>query len=150
MLVIVETPFKGKNKREELRNIEFAQKCMKDCLLRSEAPYMSHILYTQDNVLDDNVPEEREMGIEAGLAWGKMADKTIVYTDLGISGGMIIGIKRAEDEGRPIEYRTLYSKVRTKFLGVYPTCNVCGKQTLQDNLNHILVCKTCLEKFHES
>ncbi|MFH1608242.1 MAG: hypothetical protein ABIA78_03845 [archaeon] len=45
------------------------------------------------------------MGIEAGLHWGRFAEATIVYTDLGITAGMIKGINRAKEEGREIEYR---------------------------------------------
>jgi hypothetical protein len=67
----------------------------------------SHLLYTQDGVLNDLDPFERQLGIEAGLAWGAVAEKTVVYTDHGVSNGMQYGIKRAEAEGRPVEYRTL-------------------------------------------
>jgi hypothetical protein len=45
------------------------------------------------------------MGIAAGLAWP--ADKTVVYTDCGISRGMEHGIRAAQVAGRPIEYRTV-------------------------------------------
>ena len=38
---------------------------------------------------------------------GKFANITAVYTDLGISNGMKLGIKRAKENGRKIEYRTL-------------------------------------------
>jgi hypothetical protein len=80
---------------------------MHDCLMRGEAPFASHGLYTQPGVLNDNVPEERALGIEAGLLWGAQAEKTVVYTDRGISGGMTYGIKNAEAAGRPVEYRIL-------------------------------------------
>jgi hypothetical protein len=68
---------------------------------------VSHLLYTQSNVLSDDDPKERELGISAGLAWGRKADLTIVYTDLGVSNGMKQGIATAEAAGRSIEYRTL-------------------------------------------
>ncbi|TCU34118.1 hypothetical protein EV129_113102 [Rhizobium azibense] len=80
---------------------------MWDCLERGEAPYASHLLYTQVGVLDDSDPVQRARGIEAGLLWGKHAEATVVYTDRGISGGMRQGIQRAINEGRPVEYRTL-------------------------------------------
>jgi hypothetical protein len=47
------------------------------------------------------------MGIEAGLAWGRAADLTVVYQDRGISPGMQEGILRAHREGRPIEFRRI-------------------------------------------
>ena len=58
-------------------------------------------------MLNDDIPEERALGIHAGLVWGKNAKKTVVYTDLGISSGMERGIKRAKEEGRTVEYREL-------------------------------------------
>lgn len=100
-LVIIESPYAGDIETNE----RYARAAMKDCLLRGEAPYASHLLYTQAGVLDDTIPDQRKLGIEAGLCWGKMASKTVVYTDLGITDGMRQGIERAEKEGRIIEFR---------------------------------------------
>jgi len=104
-LVIIESPFAG----DVDTNIKFARDCMRDSLSRGEAPLAPHLLYTQEKILDDDNPEERNWGIEAGLAWGKHASKTAVYINLGITGGMEIGIQRAIEEGREIEYRELNS-----------------------------------------
>lgn len=102
-LVIVESPFAG----EVEANVTYARAALRDCLDRGEAPYASHLLYTQPGVLDDTDANERLHGIEAGLAWGKLASATVVYTDRGISTGMLQGIERAKSEGRPVEYRSL-------------------------------------------
>jgi hypothetical protein len=104
-LVIIESPFAG----DVDANIKFARACMRDSLNRGEAPFAFHLLYTQEGILDDDIPEERNWGIEAGLAWGKHARKTVVYTNLGITLGMEKGIQRAIEEGREIEYRELDS-----------------------------------------
>lgn len=100
---MIESPFAGdveKNKR-------YLRACMRDCVLRGESPYASHGLLTQDGVLDDDVPEERMLGIQAGFVWRDVADKTVVYTDRGMSGGMMLGIEDAQKKGRPVEYRTI-------------------------------------------
>lgn len=102
-LVILESPFMG----DEERNRKYAIECMKDCFKRGEYPFASHLLYTLGGITDETIPEERELGIEAGLAWGRFAEATIVYTDLGITEGMRQGIERAKKEGRPVEYRKL-------------------------------------------
>lgn len=102
-LVIVESPFQG----EVDRNAGYAVRAMADCRRRGEAPFASHILYGLTGVADDNDPEQRALGIEMGLAWGRAADATVCYADLGISPGMLQGISRAVAEGRPIEYRYL-------------------------------------------
>ena len=47
--VILESPYAG-DVETNLRN---ARAAMRDCLLRGEAPYASHLLYTQPGVLDD-------------------------------------------------------------------------------------------------
>lgn len=101
--VIVESPYAG----DVEANRVYARAALRDCLLRGEAPLASHLLYTQPGVLDDLVPEERGLGIEAGLAWGECADATVVYLDRGISSGMRLGIAQAVDAGRPVEYRNL-------------------------------------------
>ena len=80
---------------------------MRDCLQRGEAPYASHALYTQEGVLRDDVPEERELGITAGFVWREVTEKTVVYTDLGFSRGMKYGISHAEEIQHVIEYRQL-------------------------------------------
>lgn len=102
-LVLIESPYAG----NVARNIEYARAAMRDCLMRGEAPFASHLLYTQDGVLNDDIPAQRRLGIEAGLAWGRMADATVVYDDLGISSGMKAGIARAVSRGRKVEYRQI-------------------------------------------
>ena len=106
-LVILESPYASPTLEGIEENLEYARRCLRDSLFRGEAPLASHLLYTQDGVLHDTIPEERFIGIEAGLAWGVKADATVVYTDLGISPGMEQGIARAFREGRPTEFRKL-------------------------------------------
>ena len=81
-LVIIESPYTG----DVSRNVEYAKKCLLDSLMRGEYPIASHLLYTQ--VLDDNIPEQRRLGIIAGLAWREVAEKTVFYCDYGYSPGM--------------------------------------------------------------
>lgn len=100
-LVIIESPYSG----DVARNTEYAQACLLDSLRRGEAPIASHLLHTQ--VLDDLRPGERELGIEAGLAWYRAAEKCVVYEDFGMSRGMAEGTARARSHGVPVEYRRL-------------------------------------------
>jgi hypothetical protein len=100
-LVIIESPFAG----DVEANIAYARKCVADAVHRGEAPLASHLLYTQ--LLDDNDPAQRALGIEAGLAWYRVADKCVVYMDRGVSEGMSTGIVRAIAHGVPVEERYL-------------------------------------------
>lgn len=106
-LVILESPFGSNDPKVVEKNISYARMAVRDSLLRGEAPIASHLLYTQPGILDDNIPKERELGINAGLAWRKVAQKSVVYTDRGITKGMEYGIKAAESAGNPVEYRTI-------------------------------------------
>jgi hypothetical protein len=110
--VIVESPFRGFSTlpllawRQLLMNRAYARQAMLDCLRRGEAPFASHLIYTQ--VLHDSWEDERAMGISAGLAWVEVADATVVYTDRGISAGMQQGIETATRAGLAIEYRSIH------------------------------------------
>ena len=97
--VILESPYAG----DIEKNVAYARAAVRDSLLRGEAPIASHLLYTQPGVLDDQVPDERRLGIAAGLAWRVAAEATVVYRDLGVSPG----IRAALTAGLPVEYRTL-------------------------------------------
>jgi len=103
-LVIIETPYSG----DVEANTAYARACLLDSLRRGEAPIASHLLHTQ--VLDDMQPDERSLGIEAGLAWYRVATKCVVYTDRGISGGMRKGLVRAMQHDVTVEYRSIEAR----------------------------------------
>ena len=112
--VIIESPLSG----DFILNRHYARLAMHHALSLGEDPYASHLLYDQPGILDDTIPAERVRGIEAGLHWGDAsAEATVVYTDLGTSGGMKLGITRAEAVLRPVEYRTLpdWGPARARF-----------------------------------
>lgn len=102
-LVILESPYAGNVDQ----NVEYAKRAVLDCLKRGEAPIASHLLFTQPGILDDNKPEQRALGIEAGLAWIQEADAMVVYVDNGMSRGMINAVAEAGRFSVPVEYRKL-------------------------------------------
>jgi hypothetical protein len=102
-LVIVESPYAG----EVEENVAYARACIRDCLLRGEAPIASHLLFTQPTILNDDVPHERTTGMAAGLAWYRAAEACAVYTDRGISDGMRKGIDTARAHNVQVHYRSL-------------------------------------------
>jgi hypothetical protein len=108
--VILESPFAGRNAWQRFRNRRYARACMRDALARGEAPLASHLLYTQ--MLNDNLPHERTLGIEAGLSWLHVAAASVVYIDRGISRGMLHGINAALSAGVVVEYRSLHGAIR--------------------------------------
>lgn len=120
-LVIIESPYKGDVERNKL----YLRACIRDCLSRGESPYASHRMLT--DALDDDNPEERKLGIEAGLAWrhvrqpvfdddSNIPDSFVLryklvchafYVDLGCSGGMSYAKEAYDKEGVLYEERTL-------------------------------------------
>lgn len=106
-LVVIESPLKGTSKRIVARNRRYARACMRDSLDRGEHPFASHLLYTQEGILNDENPIERQRGIDAGLAWGEHAQRCCVYVDLGVTPGMVQGIARAKSQGIEIVTRML-------------------------------------------
>ncbi len=108
-VVQLESPFGAPDAEGVIRNVAYGLVAMRDSLTRGEAPFASHLLYTQ--MLDDTVPDERTLGIYAGLAIGEAARATVVYNDLGISRGMQLGIDHAHTLERPVRYRSLYPEL---------------------------------------
>lgn len=99
--MVIESPYTG----DVARNVAYAREALRDSLLRGEAPFASHLLYTQPGVLRDEDKTERALGIAAGLDWGDGADLVAVYADLGFSSGMREGVDRAHVRGTPVEVR---------------------------------------------
>ncbi len=100
--VVVESPFKG----DLERNKRYLESCLRDCVLnRGESPYASHKMLT--DCLDDDKPEERQLGIEAGFAWKQDAELTAFYVDLGWSDGMKLARDYCREAGHRYHVREL-------------------------------------------
>ena len=108
-LVIIESPYAGASPAIVAANVEYAQRAMRHSLDRGEAPFASHLLYTQPHVLDDSIPKERERGIQAGFEWMQQATLVAFYIDLGWSPGMIKGLKATRLFRKTIAVRSIFS-----------------------------------------
>lgn len=105
-IVIVESPYRGATPEDGTRNRAYLNAILRQLVLvEGLAPFASHQLYT--SALDDGKPEERAAGIQAGFAFRRLASRTLVYTDLGISSEMQAGIEHAQELGQAMEFRTL-------------------------------------------
>lgn len=100
-LVCIESPFAG----DRERNSKYLAAAIKDCINLGEAPFAMHGFYPQ--FLDDNVPGERELGMNCGFNWMLSGDLVAVYYDLGISAGMREGIVFAAHHALRLEFRSL-------------------------------------------
>ena len=110
MRVIIASPYSGGTPE----NIHYARNCLIDSMSRDESPFASHLLYTQ--VLDDDVKEERALGIDLATPWYEVADLCALYLDLGMTSGMEIGALKAMSFGIKIVERRIYD-VRAESFG---------------------------------
>jgi hypothetical protein len=95
-LVVIESPYTG----DVLRNVAYAERCLRDSVFRGEAPLASHLLYP--GALSEET--ERLLGIECGLAWLPHAEAHVFYTDRGWSFGMCAALRATT---RLVELRAL-------------------------------------------
>lgn len=111
-IVCLESPFKpseadvakyeGRYTRADLlrQNINYARLALLNALSRGEAPFASHLLYTQ--VWSESA-DLRDAGIKAGIEAHQVCHTVALYVDLGISKGMqlaadhasLIGVEQA-------------------------------------------------------
>jgi hypothetical protein len=103
--VIIESPYRGANQAERLRNASYLKRCIRDCIMHNESPYASHGLLP--GALDEDKAQERLLGIQAGYEWWFAAEAIIFYVDYGWSTGMTIARERCGQLGMSIEIRTL-------------------------------------------
>lgn len=101
--VIVESPYAG----DIDTNVAYARACLRDSILKGEAPFASHLLYTQEGVLRDEVHEERELGMGLGWHVARHSDYSVFYTDRGWSSGMVRGFAAAARLGHACVIRRL-------------------------------------------
>lgn len=102
-LVIIESPYRG----EVLRNEQYARRALHHSITEGEAPFASHLLYTQKGILNDAERNDRELGIRLGLAWSHVADLHVFYTDRGWSSGMLSARDFCRRTHQTYEYRAL-------------------------------------------
>ena len=131
--VIVESPYRTPDPATFLRFLTYARAAVRDSITRGEAPFASHLLYTQPEVMharatwfDDADDALRQVGIDAGLAWGAAAELCAVYADCGITLGMMQGVAAAEVAGIPIEWRSLPQW--GSLSAPEPACGECAKR----------------------
>jgi hypothetical protein len=104
-LVIIESPFRGRDFNQTLLFREYADAAIRDSINRGESPYASHRIIP--GALDDSIPAERDKGIRVGYAWWKHAAAIVFYVDHGMSEGMHKALQRAKTMQLLIEMRKI-------------------------------------------
>jgi hypothetical protein len=108
--VVVESPYRGDEAAQRepggvYARAEYARAAIADSLARGEAPFASHLFYTQ--FLDDTHDASRRTGLMCGWAWLTRASLVAVYLDLGWSPGMREGVSLARSLKLRVEERSV-------------------------------------------
>lgn len=107
--VIIESPYRATDVYSIEQHKAYLLHALADSVRRGEAPFASHLLIPE--ILDDDTPYERALGIRCGLTWGQLCDKVVVCSDLGVSNGMKQAIAFYKEIGKPIEWRSLPDRI---------------------------------------
>jgi hypothetical protein len=103
--VLLETPCSGNE--HPIFYERYAKACIRDSLLRNEAPLSAFLLYKQSGILNNFISSEQILGRLAQSEWSKFCKKIIVYKDLGLTKEMQINIDSAVASNKIVEYRIL-------------------------------------------
>ena len=95
-MIFIASPYAGDVKK----NIEFAKQACHYVINTGNAFFCPHLLYPQ--VLDDNNPDERKIGIDNGKQFLLKCDELWAFGDR-ISCGMFEEIEFARENGIPIK-----------------------------------------------
>ncbi len=93
-LIYVASPYAG----DIEKNTEFAKDACRHVMNEGHAFFAPHLLYP--SILDDSKPEERQLGIDMGLAMLEHCDELWCYGER-ISHGMMLEIEEAGRLGIP-------------------------------------------------
>jgi len=99
--VVICSPYSG----DIEANLAYARAALRHSLDLGEAPFASHLLYTQ--VYDDTSPKERDRAMQAEYEWIEHCDFVAFYIDLGWSPGMLKELKVARLFNKQYENRNI-------------------------------------------
>lgn len=102
--IVIESPYRELGKKRI--NKAYLKRCILDCIARGETPYASHRMLT--DALDDNIPEQRTVGLMAGIAMARVLRNVAFYVDLGWSEGMLEARAAYDEAAIPYEIRRLH------------------------------------------
>lgn len=105
LIVTLESPWAADTVYQQMLHQDYARRALAHSLAQGEAPFAGHLLYTQ--VLDDSIPHQRQLGLQAHLSFIHSSHRLVVYTDWGISPGMTQAIDLARQLNLPVLYRQI-------------------------------------------
>ena len=131
--VYICSPFRAKDGKEFIRNMEYARELTRAAVEAHMAPVTPHLYLPQ--CLDEEIPEERAAGLKVGLELLKSCNFVLAGVKYGISEGMQGEMDAAREMGIEVMETTdtdslqelLSEEIRwkTKAWAKMNTCNFC-------------------------
>ena len=90
---------------DPVKGAEIATRLCRMAVDEGQFPFAPHLLYPR--FLDEHSPDERELGIKAGISYLEHCDEVWVYAAEGISSGMRLEIEAASRLGVPVRFKEL-------------------------------------------
>ena len=90
---------------DPVKGAEIATRLCRMAVDEGQFPFAPHLLYPR--FLDEHSPDERELGIKAGISYLEHCDEVWVYAAEGISSGMRLEIEAASRLGVPVKFKEL-------------------------------------------
>ena len=90
---------------DPVKGAEIATRLCRMAVDEGQFPFAPHLLYPR--FLDEHSPDERELGIKAGISYLEHCDEVWVYAAEGVSSGMRLEIEAASRLGVPVRFREL-------------------------------------------
>ena len=95
MIIYVCSPYRAKTEKQFKRQLEYTKAITKECVLAGHSVIVPHLYYTR--FLNDEVQEERELGIASAIGLIDACDLMLINTRYGISEGMMQEILHADE-----------------------------------------------------
>ena len=102
MKAYVISRYRSEDKEQFKKQLDITKQISKMLVQYGHDVFVPHLMYPQ--FLDDNIPEERNKGIDSAIRWMKSCDCAFAYIGLGISDGMECEINEARYLEKTIFY----------------------------------------------
>lgn len=113
--IFVCSPLRARDGRTVAQHVALAKRLCHSVSLLGHAPFAPHLLYTQ--FLDDQIEQERDAGIRAGLLFLDVCHELWVFDGYGVAGGMRFEIEHARKNGKPVVYPPSWKEIQAARVG---------------------------------
>lgn len=123
MIIYVATPYRAETEPQFENQLKYTQDICRDLMLKGHTIIAPHLMYP--SFLDDNIKEERDIGIQGALKLLSVCDRFVLGVNYGISEGMRAEIKMAKSLGLVVEDVRYVQEEEEDVIDYEPRCFGC-------------------------